>query len=162
MSIATEQETHELKRSYHIKVYDLPCFHNALNAWLSVVNVDLNERNYYPLPEIWSMRFSESMQLPDTYHVYFVYRGVVYNHSVTWPNNSFPNFDYPILHRNGQNVTDKILVWALSTTQGGEDMKDMNIPISLFLENHHATNEQVEELLCLGVCITRGIDPTDI
>ena len=112
MTIATERDTIGLKDEFGVETYpQARDEENALFNWMLITHRVLESNRQ--LPTLWEMETLQGV------HVYLVFEGTVYNRSVTWPDDSFPDFDYPELQQNGRDVTSEYVFGVLCELLGG-------------------------------------------
>lgn len=105
MTSANKEQVGRLYKHYDIKPETKPsysCFDYALAATMEIYISTFGES----LPSIWSVNTEENS------HAYLELDGVVYNEGVTWPDSTYPNYDFPTLQLVGNDVTLQLLVRA--------------------------------------------------
>ena len=92
---------------------DMLCFDNTLLAWLLktdllvTTNEDLARR-----PQIWAVEFFDlSTKTIVDAHAYLIDSGIVYNRGLSLPpqSNTYPEYTFVDLQRDGEDVTDNHL-----------------------------------------------------
>jgi len=88
MTAATEREVRALAKEFRLSIDSyMSCYFNALR-WTMHIFDATNE-----LPRTYGVQFEHD------HHAYLVYRDVVYNQGVTWPDAKYPDYSLRQLQR---------------------------------------------------------------
>lgn len=106
MTAATERQISGLKEEFNLPRPLEVCFFNAIGHLLRIHGKNILEQNYEEeVPQIWRVQFPDGDE-----HAYLSYKGVVYNHGVTYPDKAYPDFSLKEIKIRGQDITSEALL----------------------------------------------------